>query len=196
MQNLIEAIKELGTPTILDWTPVFLSVIAICVAVYVPVRIAKKQNRIAIFDKAFDSYSQLKLVRSFADAIENNNYSCDSQEAHRLRALTFVHFESSFGYRPDINDFEVSIGKALSVLRINETKAHMLPFLVFRGEEKDKCDQMITAIYEPLFSLMTGLILFDQSRANGEDDSLKEFVKATETFFGSYAERIEKTLQL
>ena len=58
-EQLITAINAANVPTFLDWAPIILSVISVFAAIYIPWRIAQKQNRISIFDKLYAAYSEL-----------------------------------------------------------------------------------------------------------------------------------------
>ena len=69
MQQLIEAVNASNATTFLDWAPIILSVISVLIAVYIPVKLARKENQIAIFEKLYAAYSQLLAVRAFADCI-------------------------------------------------------------------------------------------------------------------------------
>ena len=71
MQQLIEAVNASNATTFLDWAPIILSVISVLIAVYIPVKLARKENQIAIFEKLYAAYSQLLAVRAFADCIIN-----------------------------------------------------------------------------------------------------------------------------
>lgn len=70
MQQLIEAVNASNATTFLDWAPIILSVISVLIAVYIPVKLARKENQIAIFEKLYAAYSQLLAVRAFADCIK------------------------------------------------------------------------------------------------------------------------------
>ena len=59
MQQLIEAVNASNATTFLDWAPIILSVISVLIAVYIPVKLARKENQIAIFEKLYAAYSQL-----------------------------------------------------------------------------------------------------------------------------------------
>ena len=195
MRQLIDAINDLASPNLFDWAPIVLSFLAVLVAIYVPSAIAKKQNQIAIFDKLYDSYSRLLLVQSYAGQLKELNSFCDPRDSDRLRALACMHFESCFGYGPDISDPNNSIGKAIAALRKCEAQAYMLPLLISRNEkQKKECEEMLSALYEPLFILVTEIILFDATKAAETDSYRKEFVENTEKFFDSYADIIEAKL--
>ena len=75
MTELIEAIKQLGTPSFFDWAPICLSVIAVAVAIYIPSIIAKKQNRVAVYDKLYTAYSQLLYISAFTDSIQDYSFN-------------------------------------------------------------------------------------------------------------------------
>ena len=53
MQQLIEAVNASNATTFLDWAPIILSVISVLIAVYIPVKLARKENQIAIFEKLY-----------------------------------------------------------------------------------------------------------------------------------------------
>ena len=195
MQRMIEAVNELGKPTLLDWAPIGLSTLAIIVAVLIPSIIAKKQNKIAVFDKLFDAYSHLLMTKSFAEAIKDYVFTSDPLEVQRLRALAFVHFEAAFGYKPDLDSYEESIGKALASLRNNETKVHMISLLIAKSKNEMKsCATAINAIYEPLFLFVTALVMFDLRNPDNINVNLKDFIQAINAFFVSYSETIEDEL--
>lgn len=42
MQQLIEAVNASNATTFLDWAPIILSVISVLIAVYIPVKLARK----------------------------------------------------------------------------------------------------------------------------------------------------------
>lgn len=44
MQQLIEAVNASNATTFLDWAPIILSVISVLIAVYIPVKLARKRE--------------------------------------------------------------------------------------------------------------------------------------------------------
>ena len=62
MQQLIEAVNASNATTFLDWAPIILSVISVLIAVYIPVKLARKENQIAIFEKLYAAYGRLRIV--------------------------------------------------------------------------------------------------------------------------------------
>lgn len=196
--ELINAVAKLGAPTVWDFAPVLLSAAAVAVAIYVPSRIAKKQNQIAVFDKLYTAYSQFLLVRSFSASIRTCSFTGEQHETLRNVDLFCVHFETAFGYRPDLRSYEtsqMSIGAATSVLRKSETQVYMLPMLISKSaEQKEACSKKIAAIYEPLFLLVTDVIMPAPDELSEMDQNLKDFVTATDAFYSEYADAIEAAL--
>lgn len=195
MQQLIEAVNASNATTFLDWAPIILSVISVLIAVYIPVKLARKENQIAIFEKLYAAYSQLLAVRAFADCIKEYKFTGGKQSAQETRELYCVHFETSFGYRPVLSEARESVGRALAALRKNELQANMTSLLISGTDEaKNECESKITAIYESLFSLTMEVILFFPDKAVETNEAVIEFVKHVDTFFDAYCDVIESAL--
>ena len=195
MQQLIEAVNASNATTFLDWAPIILSVISVLIAVYIPVKLARKENQIAIFEKLYAAYSQLLAVRAFADCIKAYKFTGGKQSAQETRELYCVHFETSFGYRPVLSEARESVGRALAALRKNELQANMTSLLISGTDEaKNECESKITAIYESLFSLTMEVILFFPDKAVETNEAVIEFVKHVDTFFDAYCDVIEGAL--
>lgn len=198
MGELINAVSQLGAPTVWDFAPVLLSAAAVVVAIYVPSRIAKKQNQIAVFDKLYTAYSQFLLVRSFSASFRTYSFASEQHETLRNIDLFCAHFETAFGYRPDLRSYEtsqMSIGTVTSVLRKSETQVYMLPLLISKNvEQKEACSKKISAIYEPLLLLTAQAIMPEKNELSEMDKNLKDFVAATDAFYSEYADAIEATL--
>ena len=195
MQQLIEAVNASNATTFLDWAPIILSVISVLIAVYIPVKLARKENQIAIFEKLYAAYSQLLAVRAFADCIKEYKFTGGKQSAQETRELYCVHFETSFGYRPVLSEARESVGRALAALRKNELQANMTSLLISGTDEaKNECESKITAIYESLFSLTMEVILFFPDKAVETNEAVIEFVKHVDTFFDAYCDVIEGAL--
>ena len=184
MQQLIEAVNASNATTFLDWAPIILSVISVLIAVYIPVKLARKENQIAIFEKLYAAY-----------CIKAYKFTGGKQSAQETRELYCVHFETSFGYRPVLSEARESVGRALAALRKNELQANMTSLLISGTDEaKNECESKITAIYESLFSLTMEVILFFPDKAVETNEAVIEFVKHVDTFFDAYCDVIESAL--
>ena len=195
MQQLIEAVNASNATTFLDWAPIILSVISVLIAVYIPVKLARKENQIAIFEKLYAAYSQLLAVRAFADCIKAYKFTGGKQSAQETRELYCVHFETSFGYRPVLSEARESVGRALAALRKNELQTYMIPLLISKTEaQKDACAEKLSAIYEPLFLLTADVIMYRSKDTEETNAALIEFIKQVDTFFDAYCDVIEGAL--
>lgn len=181
--------------SILVWIPIILSAISVAVAIYVPWKIAKKQNQLAVFDKLFEAYSALLCTKNFADAIASYRFTADIQASKQLRELFCIHFETDFGYHPDTVDYAKSIGLTTAALRKNECQAYMIPVLISKDRiQRNECSQRISAIYEPLLTLATEVIMFNPSLTEDINVQIREFVNAIYAFFDKYSGKIEDLL--
>ncbi len=90
--KLTNAIACLGQPDWLDYLQaiasilsIIISAIAVIMAVRIPKKIAKKQDKIALFNKRFDSFSSLQKCQAFSDLIKTIHHIDD----YRAAALYF-----------------------------------------------------------------------------------------------------------
>ena len=187
----------INSPLLPSWLSVFLSSAAILVAIGVPKAIAQKQNQIAVFDKLFSSYAEFLKIYEFSQAIREYRFSGKSIDVLNTRNLFCLHFEPCFGYKPDIRNGDKSIGTALAALRKNELCVHMIPLLISKKQKDNELSSnMINAIYESAFFLLTEVIFYSAEEAESTNAHLREFVKNTEAFHSAYAEKIENQLIL
>ena len=179
----------------LNWGPIIVSAVAIIVAILVPSRIAHRQNQIAIFDKLYVSYSQFLLVKSFASLVDGYYFTGELHDVFRTRSLFCVNFETSFGYHPDLQDFESSIGKATAVLRKNEVQAYMLAMLISKNEkQKKECADMLSAVYESLFVLTVEVLSPSAEDTKVIDQHVQDFVSSCKEFSDKYSDDVERML--
>lgn len=196
LKELIASVEALGKATFTDWLPIILSVVAAAIAIFIPVRIAKNQNKIALFEMLYAAYSHVLLVKNFASSLNTIEFEEDD-DIFRDCSLFSVHFETNFGCRLSLLTFDErveSLGLATAALRRNETQSYMLPLLLSKSaDDKEKCSKMLSEIYESLFMLLTEVILFEKGRE--EIVRLKtEVIEKTTVFFDTYANVIEDNL--
>lgn len=105
MQQLIEAVNASNATTFLDWAPIILSVISVLIAVYIPVKLARKENQIAIFEKLYAAYSHLRPICNVLRIFQLVNFGSargDAQDAFglkRFHAPIRLAFFIAFGER-------------------------------------------------------------------------------------------------
>ncbi len=197
MRELIETIDNMDAPTFLDWAPIILSVIAVAVAICVPSIIAKRQNKIAVFDKLFAAYSQLLTIRSFEQTIKDYRFCGSLFDIKSLRRRLCFDFMSCFGYLPDLNDCEESAEKAVAILRNVEAQASRIPLLISLNKSQyENCNKQLQVIFDLLFKITDWFIAFDPSKTEETGKYVKQFVDETEAFFKEYSGIIETELKL
>lgn len=191
-QLKLQFIETLSSPII---ATIILPIIAIAIAIWIPSSIAKKQNRIAVFDKLYYAYSQLHLVKSFSVSLIEFNFNKEKRNPIILRDLIKFSFEMNFNCNIDFSDFQENIGKAISILRKNEMQTNMIPLLISKNEkQKDLCSEKLLAIYEPLFVAITLIIELSPANIEETEKYLNKFIKNVEDFFNTYGDTIEKAL--
>lgn len=75
MQDLVNAIHDLAVHDWVDYCAVFAPLILSAVAVLISIHTARKQNKIALFEKRYECYSSIKKFTSFADGIKDAVFS-------------------------------------------------------------------------------------------------------------------------
>lgn len=164
MNELINAIEELGRKDFLDiavaFSPIILSVIAIVISIYV----ARKQNKIAMFNIRYEAIFRLKTVLTFAVSIENID---DSKIAVAL-------FDGYFGC--DIlncSDKGKSVIQAQAEVEKIKKDLLMIGFL-FGGKYHTKIQNIII----PLQSFM-----MSAARGSIDTEQLNLFVELSKEFY-------------
>lgn len=197
LRELIVTVEGLGKATFTDWLPIILSVVAAAIAIFIPMRIAKNQNKIALFDKLYAAYSQLLYVKSFAKVMEDFSFA-DKENPSITQNLFALLFETNFGYHPDFQSFDTRIrsaGLATGVLTKNQTKASMVPLLISKTvEEKELCITKMDAMYEAFFSLVTDAITANADELVDAEKLKEDFIAKSKEFFSLYSSAIEDAL--
>lgn len=94
MIRLIEAIENLARPSELDGISIILSAVAILIAFDVPRRVAKEQNKIALFDKRVEVYMQLTHIFNEAETRKSAfDQQKDLPDAMRIVCENNMHCE-------------------------------------------------------------------------------------------------------
>ena len=77
--NVLEHIRQLLENDFWEIVSIIISGTALIFAILVPVRIANKQNKIALFEKRFEAYANLLKLKSFSDMLKKEECSFDSK---------------------------------------------------------------------------------------------------------------------
>lgn len=147
LENDWDAVAACGS-----WVSAIISGVAIWFAVSEPKRIANEQNKIALFEKRFESYSVFLKYTSFAGSIRQTE-NCD-----QLRQAFAFNFLDS-GVNPDI--------KELILIIKNDEKLLMSGLFLFPGF----CDGKTVA--NILQSIIQVVGLLQRKKTFSEDDKKK-----------------------
>ncbi len=114
LENSWDAISAVAS-----WSSVVVSIIAVCssfAAVWFAIRVADKQNKIAVFDKRMECYLELQKHRTFA--------TMSMRLADPERVLCAFSYTFSNGVTNDIGDINL-----LALSLKSETIIEQLPFI-------------------------------------------------------------------
>ena len=73
IDSIANAISELGKVSLFDFISLIISVVSFIFAILVPVRIANKQDKIALFEKRLNAYLELMKLVQFSTWLENRD---------------------------------------------------------------------------------------------------------------------------
>ena len=71
MEDIVKAIEKLAEKDIIDYLLVIVPIAISVVAVVISIATAKKQNKIALFEKRYNCLFQIKTILNFADTIKD-----------------------------------------------------------------------------------------------------------------------------
>ena len=190
------------------WAGVTMSFVAIMVAIWIPKKIADRQDKIALFEKRHDAYSAILSIEVFSKAVDKDIFREGSKDENGKVITTgykvglcCLHFASAFGYYPQISEGYVnyeSMIQTLSVLKQYEVRAMTLIFLFpATNEEEEEMRQGLSEIFEPLLCFMTEVSTYSFDVGSKIDDMDRQrFIAALKDFKEKYAERFEHELKI
>lgn len=188
------------------WVGVVASFIAIWYAIQIPKKIAKDQNRIALFEERYEAYACILLLEVFADAVDKEMFEDGKKDANGQvmslqdkAQLYCVHFAATLGYPPRLQKGFInpeSMTQALSIVKQYEKKAKMLPLLIYTTDDKaNKMKQALSDIFDPLLCFVVDIVTFKfDERDTINDENRQKFIAAIRKFKCEYAFEIEREL--
>ena len=72
MEEVVKAIEKLAEKDIIDYLLVIVPIAISIVAIIISIATAKKQNKIALFERRYSCLFQIKMILNFADTIKDN----------------------------------------------------------------------------------------------------------------------------
>ena len=204
--NVLEQIRQLLENDFWEIVSIIISGTALIFAILVPVRIANKQNKIALFEKRFEAYAKLLKLKAFSDMLKKEECNFDLKilsaanpqntagERGRRCSEVLLNFQSFF-YNGDKRPDGVNIARVmLYTVRNLELSLQTLPMLYSKnlknnGEEANK---EITKIFEDLAALINSLVTCETNcelhRSN--------FIVKMDSFADKYSNIFEKGIRL
>ncbi|MBO5930739.1 MAG: hypothetical protein J6Q70_00705 [Clostridia bacterium] len=70
MEDIVKAIEKLAEKDIVDYLFVIVPIVVSIVAIYISIVTARKQNKIALFERRYNCLFQIKTILNFADTIK------------------------------------------------------------------------------------------------------------------------------
>lgn len=179
MNELIQAIQDIGKNNILDYLQVFatiagviISVLALIYAIKVPKKIAEEQNKISLFEKRLAAYAALQKYEAFSIQL-----ACTNEKDKYIKTFVYCFYESK--------STKLSVYEAfLQVYSISKPLL-MIPFL-FNGIPDDE----ISALVESLLDFLTSLEK-DSNIEKCKDNYISNVTKFREKYFESICKKIK-----
>ena len=151
---------------------VIISIVAVIVAIVIPIFIANKQNKIALFDKRFKSYEIFQKYDSYLSLIKNNpNGSC-------IDMLIVVFLDGNK------NDFQT--GNIIPKIINMSMPIEQMPYL-FDDIDKKEVGRIVYNLISLIKSCME----------NGDLENCKQqYIDSVEKFKAKHYNKILKSLKL
>lgn len=70
MEEIVEAIEELAEKSIIDYLVIIVPIMLSVVAIGISIATAKKQNKIALFERRYACFFQIRMILKFAEVIK------------------------------------------------------------------------------------------------------------------------------
>ena len=70
MEEVVKAIEKLAEKSIIDYLVIIVPIILSIVAIGISIATARKQNKIALFDRRYACLFQIRMILQFAEAIK------------------------------------------------------------------------------------------------------------------------------
>lgn len=190
----------------LEIISIAISGAALLFAILVPVRIANKQNAIALLEKRFAAYSDLLKVKSFADMMKKDDCSFQMKdiiatgkdpefEKARRCSEVLLNFQAMF-HSGEVKPDAANVARVtIFTVRSLELSLHTLPMLYSKKLPKKGADASkdVSKIFESLAQFMSAMV--EPNRSINDTDRT-DFVSRVDAFFEKYADIFEDGIRL
>ena len=178
MGDIARAIEKLSEKDIIDYLIVIVPVVISIVAIVISIATARKQNKIALFEKKYNSLIQIHTIASFANSIKDNN--------NLSSKLILVFFDAYWG--TDISNISgTEIQKAIrakSQISLIKTQVSQAQFLFKRELSVD-----LNVMGELFHKVVMDAIGNDTS-----NETINEFCELCDAFYKNDFPKMKKRL--
>lgn len=194
--RMINAINQHAKPRTYDWIAlvvsclgILISTIAIIVAIRVPLKIAEKQDKIALFEERYNIYNELKTIDDFLnDYYETRSCVIDSLPVENLDELTkdqreAIYYESLWETYIHQNEYP-SIESTSTILKLQAQTIDPLDIMFsdITSEEIELCKNFYStyrAMTERYVIVPNadGFVIFGEFDDNYERFELKDLLE-------------------
>lgn len=193
LNKLIEAINQIGNINWLDVVMLIISTGSLIFAVLVPVRIANKESKTALFEKRFNTYVEITKLIKFSDLlkeIKDESLSDDLKAQDVIENFSSV-FNCVLSNGSSVLNYE---NRILPAIEENKTSAKTIVFLYSKAVNNTHRDieVKIDNIFIELKKLLKTASKYDEYDSCAAD----LFIKFLDDFVKNYKNAIEKPLKL
>lgn len=214
MDKLISVLEEVNkvlahytNDNTLEIVSIAISGLALLFAILVPVRIANKQNKIALFEKRFAAYSDLLKLKAYSDLLKSDECSLLSKdveatgknpidEMNRRRKQILVNFHAFFCGDVKSSEDKSVAQFTLFTIRTLEISIHTLPMLYSKkmSNKGRVAGNEITIMFEDLSKFLEAMIPSQHASVN--DKYRTNFITEFDAFFDKYADIFENGIRI
>ena len=183
-----------------------LSAVAVFAAISIPAFIARRQNKIALFEKKYEAYSEILKFICFANQLEGLKFiKHPSDRVHVSQVFDAMKKPNAILYSMSIIfgfKYEESIGQNeklqlfLSEIKRSEHRIYSSLFL-FSNLESSIIERMISTCQDFIYYVINvSRNLADLAVSGGDDETARAFILACGRFSPKQKSKIEKDLLL
>ena len=163
IDELTSAVQALSQKGVLDYLQMILPILLSAVAIWISIRTASKQNKIALFEKRMCVLNEIERIISFAESIEDTKEQDNKIVVKVFNSAFGMHLEAARDY---------SLEDCFARIKQTECSFSMIEYL-YEGDYSDKAFEVAAALSD----YMVKVLLNKKC-----DDERKAFVKATKDF--------------
>lgn len=188
--SIANAISELEKASLFDIISLVISAASFIFAIFVPVRIANKQDKIALFEKRLNAYLELMKLVQFSDWLKNSDTEntqvikafAMSEKAKYIISQFCQSFNCDISMVPFDNVFNKCIAPAIERNRIVVDTILFLYGRQFKNKRKQVAEELNSSYtYLTAFMENTCICCDSQINKNNLTTTVEEFMRKYKT---------------